>query len=129
MNVLNSLSLELVISIVSISVALIGGFFSIQGIIKNIKEDKQKELERVLLEAQENLSLLELKLTAKINENKAEIKTLENSVNKDLNHLKETYNTEIKNLGQKIEQLREELRSQHDSLVTLLTKMIDKDIT
>lgn len=50
---------------------------------------------------------------------------LEESVAKDFAHVRETYNGEIRNLGDKIEDLRTELRDQHGQLVQLLSKMID----
>jgi hypothetical protein len=45
----------------------------------------------------------------------------------NLIHLKETSNSEIKNLAQNIDNLRDELRQQYQQMVGLLGKMIDKD--
>jgi uncharacterized protein YPO0396 len=109
------------------AIATLGGaYLTIQNITKNLKEEKEKELGKVLSEAKEDLSILRTEMDNKINETNAKLRNLEINVNKDLDHLKETYNAEIRNLGAKIEELRDELRSQHGSLVTLLTKVIDK---
>ena len=44
-----------------------------------------------------------------------------------MEHLKETYKSEISFLGQKIEELRSEVHVQHGQLVALLRMMIGKD--
>jgi len=82
-------------------------------------------LEIILQAAKEEIALKEAVIEGKLREANQRIDSLEESVNKDLAHIRETYNGEIRNLGQKIEDLRSELRNQHGSLVQLLTKLID----
>jgi hypothetical protein len=48
------------------------------------------------------------------------------SLSKDLDHVKESHNAELKNLGEKIEEVRSELRFQHTQILQLLTKMVDE---
>jgi hypothetical protein len=53
------------------------------------------------------------------------IQSLESSFAKDVEHIKSTYNNEIKNLAERIDVLRDEVRGQHSQLVGILTKMLN----
>lgn len=96
-----------------------------QRIFKTAKRDRDEHAARILQSAKEDDNLLKAKLEARIEKIDAQVKNLELNVNKDINHLKETYSAEIKVLGEKIETLRDELRNQHSQMVTLLSKLID----
>jgi predicted nuclease with TOPRIM domain len=98
---------------------------TMQKIFINFKKEKEEQAAKILQQAKEEDALLKAKLEAKIEAFGVELKSLEVSVEKDMDHLRETYNNELKNLGSKIEELRSELRNQHGQLVQLLTKMID----
>jgi chromosome segregation ATPase len=97
---------------------------TMQKIYKNFKKDRDEHAAKILQAAKEEDALIKAKLEAKIEKLDMEIKSLEASVDKDMDHLKETYNNELRNLGSKIEELRSELRNQHGQLVQLLTKMV-----
>lgn len=56
-----------------------------------------------------------------------QMEAIEKSFEKDVDHIKTVYNSEIKNLTEKIEDLREEIRQSTSQLIQLLTRMsIDK---
>ena len=99
---------------------------TVQKILKNIKKDRDEHAAKILQAAKEEDSLIRVKLEARIERLGAEVKNLEFSVNKDMTHLKDTYTSEIKNLGEKIETLRDELRQQHSGLIELLTKIVGR---
>lgn len=116
-------------NIIALSSAIItigGAWLTIRKIAKDNQKSRKEHEAAVLQQAKEEDQLIRLDLEAKIRSIKADLKNLEANVNKDLNHLKETYNGEIRNLGQKIEELRSELKNQHGQLVGLLTEMIKK---
>lgn len=119
------------ISIMALAAAIttIGGaILVVQRIGKNYRKEREHESAKVLQAAKEEDALIKAKLEARIEGIKSDLKNLELNVNKDFEHIRETYNGEIRNLGQKIEELRSELRNQHGQLVALLTKMIgDRD--
>lgn len=102
-----------------------GAVLTIQKILKNIVSGRELRDAKILQEAKEAISTMRTELEADIQANSLEITNLKENVEKDMQHLRETYNGEIRNLGQKIEDLRSELRNQHGQLVALLTKMID----
>ncbi len=51
------------------------------------------------------------------------MQALEKSFEKDVDHIKAVYNSEIKNLTEKIEDLREEIRQSTSQLIQLLTRI------
>jgi len=91
-----------------------------QRIWKNAKEARKEEFDAAILANKDHFDN-ELSSVRKDMEN------MEESFEKDLEHLKETYNNELKTLSGKIEDLREELRTSHTQVVTLLTKMVNGD--
>jgi len=112
---------------VGAAVSAIGGaYLTVRKIAKDAA-NARKEHERDFLRlAKEEDTLMKAKLEARIEGIRAELKNLELSVNKDLGHMKDAYSSEMKNLGEKIELLREELRSQHSGILTLLSKLVNK---
>lgn len=99
---------------------------TVQKVFKNLRKEREEYAAKLMQSAKEDDALLKAKLEARIEKIDAQVKTLELSVSKDMAHLKETYSSEIKNLGEKIEALRDELRSQHSGLIELLTKIVGK---
>lgn len=97
---------------------------TLQKIAKNFKKDREEHAAKILQQAKEEDALIKAKLEARVDKLSHELKTLQASVGKDIEHIKETYNGEIRNLGEKIEELRSELRNQHGQLVNLLSEMI-----
>lgn len=64
-------------------------------------------------------------LETKIEALETELQSQKANVEKDMGHMKEIYNAEIKVLGDKIEDLRQDLQAQHSSTIALLTKLVD----
>lgn len=99
--------------------------------IRKINQDhfKQRKIaEAALLQkAKEEDAKLKVAMEAKIDTLSAELSNFKESVNKDFDHVRETYNGEIRNLVDKIEDLRTELRNQFGQVVSILTKMIERD--
>lgn len=116
---------EMVLSIAGIITAVGGAWLTVRKIAKDAKKEQNERDAKILQLAKEALAIKEKEFNHKIKAAEEKIAALEESVNKDLSHIRETYNGEIRNLSQKIEDLRVELRNQHGSLVTLLTKLIE----
>lgn len=102
-----------------------GLIISWQKIARTSKRSKELQAAKILQEAKEADVLLKTQLEARIEKLESKVENLEENINKDMAHLKETYTAEIKVLGEKIEQLRDELRNQHSQMVTLLSKLIE----
>jgi hypothetical protein len=102
-----------------------GAWLTIRKIAKDAAKSKKEQAAEILHAAKEEDSLMRAKLEARIESVKAELANLQLNVNKDLSFLKESHSNEIKNLGVRIESLRDELRLQHSQLLSLLTKLID----
>lgn len=110
------------------AVAITGTIFEMirrsHGIIERRNERKKQEIIKIArFEANEVRRSCEEKLK----DLEIQLQIQKDNVAKDLVHLKETYNAEIKVLGEKIETLREDLSNQHQNLVALLTKLIDSN--
>lgn len=116
---------EVLLSLAGVVTAVGGAWLTVRKIAKDLKKEKKEHAAEILQEAKEEIARKETALNAKITELEGRHEALEKSVEKDLAHMRETYNGEIRNLGQKIEDLRSELRNQHTQMVQLLTKMID----
>lgn len=117
-------------------VSIISAIYYAQNVSKNFKKEKEEYAAAILQSAKEHTNTVKIELLAQraviMTEIKSEIAELEtkfdnqkDSVNKDMAHLRETYNGEIRVLGSKIEDLRSELRNQHGQLVGLLSKMLE----
>ena len=119
------LTQEMLLSLAGVVTAIGGAWLTVRKISKDAQAQKKEHAEDILKTAREELAAKELALNARLNAMDTRIDSLESSVDKDLQHLRETYNGEIRNLGQKIEDLRSELRNQHTQMVSLLTKMIE----
>ena len=72
------------------------------------------------------MAKIEEELSEKIKKLDIELRNQKDNIARDLSHLKEIYGAEIKTLASKIEDLREDLSQQHQSLVALLTKLVDR---
>ena len=95
-------------------------------ILKEIKKSKEESASKILEEAKQFDKEIKEKLEARIDLLETQLHNLEENVSKDINHIKETQASEIKNLASKIDELREELRTGHSSLIQLLTRLVDK---
>lgn len=106
--------------------ALGTAWLTIRRIAKDAKKERKEMAAEILQSSREFDQALKTKLEGKIHDLDVRLDALKDNVDKDILHLRETYNGEIKFLGQKIEELRGEVRNQHAQLVQLLTKMIEK---
>lgn len=112
----------------AVSVTTIGGaWLTIRKIVRDIARSRRGHFAEVLQSAKEADSSLKIKLEIKIHDLELQMSNFKENTEKDIKHLKETYSNEIKNLGEKIEDLRSELAVQHGSLLSLLTKLIDSN--
>jgi|SRR5581483_2205084 len=100
-------------------------WLTVRKIARDFERSKKEQAAEILQSAKEADAAMKLKLEGKIHDLESQVKNFKENVEKDLNHLRETYNGELKFLGQKIEELRSEVRNQHSQLVQLLTKMIE----
>lgn len=121
-----NIDFQLILYIAGGIVTLGGAYLTIKKIINSNKSEKKAQYNEVLKAAREEFELKEQKLLLKIQFVEERIDNLEKDVTKDINHLKESYSNEIKSLGEKIENLREELRVQHSNLLNLISKLIEK---
>lgn len=116
---------------------LVTFIYYLQAVVKNFRHDKDAFKAEIVQVAKEADAALDAKIqaaraislaeyAAKIEAVEADLEAHKRDVSKDLQHIRETYNGEIRNLGEKIEGLRRELRDQHGQLVGLLSEMIKK---
>lgn len=87
-----------------------GGIATLYKMINSLREERDRENEKVLKEAKEY----------------TDVKC--HSLEQELAHQKDMQEGKIAELSEKIEQLREEMRRHHSQLVELLTRMIDSNI-
>jgi hypothetical protein len=108
-------------------VTAIGGLYgAVRAIIARSKRKREEHKQEVLAMAKAELVLVKENLESKIRKLELELETQKISISKDFDHFTEVYNNEIKSLGEKIENLREDLSQQHQALVGLLTKLVDR---
>jgi hypothetical protein len=100
-------------------------FVTVQKILKNFKRSHEERNAQVLQAAKEELSITKLKLEARIGALEASLETLKEGVSRDIAHVKETHSAELKNLGERIQEVREQLHLQHTQILQLLTALID----
>jgi uncharacterized protein YPO0396 len=101
-------------------------WYSVQKVIREYRKNRKKEADRILDEAKELDRAVRDRLEAKIDLLEAEIHNLEESVQKDFVNLKDNHAIELKNIGEKLEILRSEIREQSHGILALLTKLVDK---
>lgn len=110
----------------AVAISTVGGaWLTIRKIAKDAEKSKKDQAATILQMAKEADNAIKAKIEARVEAVEVQLLNLKESVQKDMDHLKETYNGEIRNLGEKIEGLRIELRDQHGNLVQLLTKLIE----
>lgn len=121
-----SISIATIMSLAAVVSAVGGAYMTIRKIVNDSEKHRKQHSAAILQSAKEADNTLKLSLEGRIHELETSLRDLRGDIDKDINHLKESYNTEIRNLGEKIENLRDELRQQHSGILTLLNKVIDK---
>lgn len=99
-------------------------YLTFQRVKKEFNEDVEKQINAVKIGAEDDLKIEMRLMSTKIEALQKDMASMEASFQKDIDHIKSTYNNEIKNLGDKVEHLREEVRLQHTQILGLLTKML-----
>lgn len=87
---------------------------------------KDKERQAILEEAKQFDSTMREKLETKINSLETQVNALRDNVSRDFSSMKDSHTLELRNLSDKIEVLREELKDQSVGILNLLTKLVDK---
>jgi F0F1-type ATP synthase membrane subunit b/b' len=109
------------------ALATLGGLIATgQRIVRNARKEREHQFQNYLKSAKEEDAVLEAKFEAKISKVEWELENLKQITNNEFEHVRETYNSEIKNLGEKIESLRDQLNTQHSQLIEFLSRLIDK---
>jgi hypothetical protein len=103
---------------------LAGAAYAVLKVLRELKKVKKAETDRLIEECKELDSILRGKLEVRINILETQLHGLEASVNKDISNLKENHTLELKNLSDRIENLRDDLRGQHSQILNLLTKLV-----
>lgn len=92
----------------------------------SLQAKKDKERQAILDQANEEMKKIREELEEKIDKLELELENQKISINQDLSHFREIHSSEVKNLGEKIENLRYDLTQQHQALLELLTKLVTK---
>jgi hypothetical protein len=103
-----------------------GAWYSVLKILRELHKAKKIETDKIIEECKELDLILKSKLESKINLLEAQLHNLEFNVSKDLSNIKDTHALELKNLGDKIEALRNDLQNQHAGVLQLLTRLVDR---
>lgn len=105
--------------------ALSGIYAGFRHIRYSLKAKKDAEREAILKQANDEMKKIQYALESKINDIESKVESQKETIARDLAFMKETHISEIKVLGDKIEDLREQLNIQYSQLIGLLTKLID----
>ena len=108
------------------AITAIGGIYTfIRRWIHHSQEKRDKYRQDILHHARAEAEKVREELDEKIQKLEAEIEAQKQDIYKDIGYLKETHSAEIRNLTEKIDNLREDLKVQHVSILNLLTKLVD----
>lgn len=91
----------------------------------NIAQKKEKEHQKIISAAKEEMNRIKSELESKINKLEIDLETQKENISKDFMHMKETYNAELRVLSNKIDDLRQDLSDQHAQMVSLLTQLVN----
>lgn len=122
---MEAVSIGTLVALASSVTVLGGAYLTVRKIQSDLKKEREEERAKVLQEAKEEINLVKVRLETQVEALKNEVDNFKDNVDKDFSHMRETYNGEIRFLGQKIEELRSEVRNQHGQLVQLLSRMIE----
>jgi len=113
------------VTLAGLVITLGTALLTIMKVNRTVKKDKEEQEAKILQQAKEEDELIRTQFEAKIYSQEQKLENLRESFVKDIEHLRENHSGQISNLGEKIEQLRDELRTQHGQMVVLLSKLID----
>lgn len=105
---------------------VVGGVYAgISYLLSTSRIKKESYRKSIIDEANIEMAKIKFKLEEKIKALEIELDNQKENISKDIGHLKEVYNAEIKVLADKIDSLREDIQSQHTSMISLLTKLVN----
>lgn len=114
-------------AVIVAAIPVVGGVYTaVKRIRKSSKAKKDTYRAEILAEAKEEATKVKTELENKLKVLEEEFQVQKRSVSKDFSHFREVYSAEVKVLGEKIENLRQDLSAQHTALVGLLTKLVDR---
>lgn len=109
------------------AVTAVGGIFTlIKQVVASSKKKDEHYKQMILNQASDKIQQVKWELEERINKLEVELTNQKEVVSKDIGWLKESYANEFKNLAEKINDMRSQLNQQHQSLVTLLTDLVNK---
>jgi chromosome segregation ATPase len=108
-------------AIITIGTAIL----TIQKVTRNVNKSKAEHAEEIRKSVQDQITLEKIKLESRIEVLEKDLKNLEDNVGKDLEHVKEAYRSEMKALGDKIEDLRSQIQQQHSQLLQFLSNLLN----
>jgi hypothetical protein len=117
---------NLIVPVGSILFGIVSAWLTFLQLKKHYMEEIESKIEQSSLNSSKDLKSEAELLKHKIDSIESHMIKIEESVSKEIEYVKEAYKGEIKNLGEKIENLREEVRNQHTQLIGLLTKLIQE---
>jgi len=91
------------------------------------RSERSDELAALRKELRKDAEAMREGLEAQVEACRASAENMRASLEKDIGHVKEAQQAELKNLSEKIELLRNEVREQHSNQMILLTKLIEGD--
>jgi len=94
-------------------------------IIASSRRKKEAHKQEILKQAAEEMYKIKAELESKIKDLQVELEATKENISRDMSHMREVYNAEIRVLGGKIDDLRNDLSDQHQSMVNLLTKLVN----
>lgn len=112
--------------VAALSVVL-GLLATIIKITRDIRKEREEENAKTLQQAKDFILIEVQNIKSEIINLENIIKNTEKSIDRDIEHVRETYNSEIKNLSDKVEQLREQITKSHSELISLISKMVQRD--
>jgi ABC-type phosphate transport system auxiliary subunit len=121
------LSFNTILTSAGIITALGGAWYTILKIIRELRKSRKASDDKILDEAREISEALKAKLEARIDILESDLSNLKSNVAKDILHIKEIQSSEIKALGDRIEALREELKTHSTGILNLLTQLVNKN--
>lgn len=112
-------------------VASIGSFLTVLFVIFKMRAGFKAEVlkeNREFIDHTKELALKDIERLSKEMETlDGKVKALEAQLMREVEHIKDRHNTDLENLGQKILELKEEMRHQFSQLVSILTKLMEKE--
>jgi len=121
---LNPIDFPSILSVSAFITAVGGAWLTVRKIAKDTEKRKKEWVAEILQHAKEADQANRTNLEVKIHDLELQLKVLRETMDKELEYIKKSHDSEFKHLSEKIENLRQELASQHSNILSLLTKMV-----